>query len=75
VKVLDAIPHQLNARGHNQCTPIQCDYGETFLFGLSDGVIFDGDLNNDTVSVKRLTCKMAQQMPSASPVAHNGQAK
>lgn len=75
MQVLDAIPHQLKGRGHNQCTPIKCDCGEIFLFGLSDGVISDGDLKNDTVSVKCPTCKKVEQMPSASLVAHNGQAK
>jgi hypothetical protein len=75
MKVLSSIPHQLRGRGHNQCTPIQCECGEKFLFGLSDGVISDGDLNNDTVPVKCPTCKMVEQMSSASLVAHNGQAK
>lgn len=75
MKVLDAIPHQLKGRGHNECTPIQCDCGALFLFGLSDGTISDGDLANDTVPVKCPTCKKVEDIPSAALVSHPGQVK
>lgn len=75
MKILDAIPHALKGRGHNECTPIECECGEQFLFGLSDGVIEDGDLNNETVPVKCPTCKKVEEIPSASLISHNGQVK
>lgn len=75
MKVLPSIPHQLRGRGHNACTPIQCDCGEIMLFALSDGVIEDKDLEQPTVPVKCPTCKKVEDMPSASLVSHNGQAK
>jgi hypothetical protein len=75
VKVLDAIPHQLKGRGHNECTPIECDCGEIFLFGLSDGTISDGDLANNTVPVKCPTCKKVEDIAPAALVSHPGQVK
>lgn len=75
MKVLDTIPHQLRGRGHNQCTPIQCDCGEYLLFGLSDGVISDHDLDQPTVPVKCPTCKKVEAIASDLLVSHNGQVK
>lgn len=75
MKILDSIPHQLRGRGHNECTPIECDCGETFLFGLSDGVISDGDLDQETVDVKCPTCKKVEAIASPALISHNGQVK
>lgn len=74
MKVLASIPFPLRGRGHNQCTPIECDCGEKFLFGLSDGTISDGDLDDETVPVKCPTCQKVEAMPPASLISHNGQA-
>lgn len=75
MKILDTIPHQLKGRGHNQCTPIQCDCGAILLFGLSDGTISDGDLDQPTVPVKCPTCKKVEDISSAALVSHPGQVK
>lgn len=76
MQVLDSIPWNLKGRGNNQCTPIECDAcGEKFLFGLSDGVISDGDLANDTVPVKCPTCKKVEEISPSALVSHNGQVK
>lgn len=75
MQVLPSIPHQLRGRGHNECTPIRCDCGETFLFGLSDGTISDGDLDDETVPVKCPSCDKIEAMPSGALISHNGQVK
>lgn len=75
MQILTEIPFQLRGRGHNECTPIQCGCGESFLFGLSDGVISDGDLDEPTVPVKCPTCKRVENLPSSALVSFNGQEK
>lgn len=75
MKVLASIPQNLRGRGHSECTPIECGCGEVFLFGLSDGVISDGDLNEETVPVKCPTCHEVEGIAPALLISHNGQVK
>ena len=74
---MTSIPAQLRGRGHNECTPIQCDCGCTMLFPLSDGLRSDGDLDDPTktVPVTCPACNVVADVSVADLVSHNGQAK
>jgi hypothetical protein len=67
MKVMTAIPHTLKGRGPNNCVPIECDCGETFLFPNGRGRV-----------VTCPTCKIAQTFAdddATFDVSHNGQDK
>jgi RNase P subunit RPR2 len=67
------IPRTLRGRGCNECTPILCQCGEQFLFGLSNGTKGDHSKSDDIVLVTCPTCKAVEQFTIADLVAHNGQ--
>lgn len=75
--ILDSIPSLLRGRGHNECVPFKCDCGAQFLFGLSDGVISDGDLDQPTVRVQCPDCNAIAQIDSDKlrKASKNGQAR
>ena len=39
MKILTAIPHSLEGRGHRNCVPVQCDCGVSFLWNKDNGEV------------------------------------
>lgn len=75
MQILPSIPAVLAGRGHNECTPIQCECGEQFLFGLSDGTKRETHNPWDSTIVKCPTCKKVEGWTFGLLTPHNGQVK
>lgn len=73
MKCLANIPASMRGRGHNECVPIECQCGEVFLFGLSDGTIRKDVTPADFIPVRCPTCRVVEQLATATIVSHNGQ--
>lgn len=74
MKCLPSIPQVLRGRGHNKCVPIECQCGEMFLFGLSDGTLRKDVDAPDFIPVRCPTCGLVEQLATSGLVSHNGQA-
>lgn len=73
MKILAEIPRSLQGRGHNECTPVECDCGVSFLMPLDSRSAYDEERKAHLIVCP--SCRKSEAVPATDIVTHNGQVK